>query len=286
MPNRNSLTYAAAIILVVVILAVAYLFFRLNTKREATFNILNNKNLSNSTFNRTQLMLLQSLKKSLNASSLHVTYFSSMVNNPIPTSNNLTLVVSENQTIDSYHLGNYNKTVYRNVVSYTNARTGKVLARNVSSTYYYETNVTITCFNQTSTDSNGNVNSNLQCSNGIAGQNYLESFPFTASNVSMLGILITEGNLTYGGTKNIANRECDNFLFSNVTQNNLLANYSVINLCIDSKYGIPLYVNETDVTNGMPNSTAFIATYFTTNVSMSDFSIPQSYLNSIPKSVI
>jgi hypothetical protein len=222
-----------------VIAALAYLVVRTNNERQVTPSF---HNLSNSTLNRTGLTLLQDLKKSLNVTSLHVTY-----------------LTGNNQTIDSYHLAGYNKTVY-----HTNTYT----------IYYYETNMTLACLNQSG--------SSVKCSKGTGGYNYLVKFPYTAKNISMFGILMVEGNLTSTGTQIIAGRKCDNFEFSNLTRGNLLSNYSVINLCLDSQYGIPLYVNETGVIGGALNSAVRLtATYFSTNVSKSDFAIPASYTKAL-----
>jgi hypothetical protein len=97
---------------------------------------------------------------------------------------------------------------------------------------------------------------------------------------------VFNNTVTYSGSKSIAGRNCDDFIISNATGANLQSNYSVFNLCIDTQYGVPLYFNETDVTNGVPGSFAFTATSVSTDVPSSEFVIPQQYINAIPHSII
>ncbi len=277
--NRSKLAYAAIAVVIVVILIMAYLLLNLNAKKVAVSNLSKNDNLSNSTFNRTQLMMLSDLKKSLNISALEVVY-SSNYTKSIPESQNLTLIVNSSSTTESYVLGSYRKTLYKNVLSYTNAKTGALISKNTTNIYYYDSNITLTCLNQSVTNSSGGIQSSLNCSRGINGQNYLAAFPFTASNISELGVFVVEGNLTYAGTRSIINRNCDDFIFSNLTQVNRPSSYSVVNLCLDMQDGVPLYANQTEILNGVPSSPATLtATYFSTNVSNSTFMIPNAYLN-------
>ena len=183
-------------------------------------------------------------------------------------------------------MGNYNKTVIQYHNSYANTQNGDVIAKNISSIYYYNTNTTITCFNDTTYSSGLVTNSSLQCGSGDQGLSDIEETPFTAVNVSSLSYLVFNNTVTYDGAETIAGRSCDDFIISNATASNLQFNYSVFNLCIDTQYGVPLYFNETDVIGGVPSSFVFTATAVSTNVPSSEFVIPQQYLNSIQQSII
>jgi hypothetical protein len=290
--GRNTLMYAAVAILIIAIVVMAYFLFNLNAKRQATNKILSNKNLSNSSFNRTQLILLQDLQKSLSTyknlnssqtKGIHVTYYVENGTHYIQQSNGINLTVNGSETIDAYQLGSFNKTIIRNTLIYSNSKTGKLVSKNISSIYYYSSNTTITCFNDTTIISN-HSNSSLQCTSGDAGLDYILKYPYMASNISQFGYLILEGNITYGGVKAILGRNCDSFEFSNVTHTTLLSNYSVTNLCLDSVYGIPIYARSIDIVNGTPISTYnYTATNFSTNVQGSSFIIPAAYLTNISK---
>lgn len=284
--KRSPWMYVAIIAVVIIVIAVAYYALSGSSGPSVTSKqILSNA--SNSTLNQTQALFISDLKKSESVNNLEVSYYSSNATQHIAESSSLTLSISSNQTINSYKLGDYNKTVITGIMAYTNSNNGNVIERNVSSMYYYNTNTTLTCFNDTTYSGGLLVNSSLQCGSGDQGLSYLEETPFTAVNVSSLSYLVFNNSLTYGGQKTIAGRACDDFIISNATSSNLESNYSVFNLCIDTQYGIPLYFNETDVVNGVPGSPfAFTATSVSANVSSSEFVIPQLYLNSIQKSII
>jgi hypothetical protein len=115
---------------------------------------------------------------------------------------------------------------------------------------------------------------------------FIEATPYTAVNVSSLSYLVFNSTVSYTGTKTIAGRGCDNFIISNATASNLQSNYSIFNICLDNQYGIPLYLNQTVVSGGIPSSFAVTATAVSANASSSEFVIPQQYLNAIPKSII
>jgi hypothetical protein len=243
-------------------------------------------NVSSANLNQTQARFVNDLKMSENVSNLAVSYYSSNATYQIKESNNLTVAVSNNQTIDSYKMGNYNKTVITQITAYTNAGNGQDISKNVNITYYYNTNQTVTCFNSTSYSAGIISNTSVACGDGDQGMSYLEETPFTAANVSGLSYLVFNSTVSYTGVKTIAGRSCDNFIISNATASNLQSNYTVFGLCIDTQYGVPLYFNETEVTGGIPSSFSLSATSLTTNVSSSEFVIPSSYLSTIQGSII
>jgi len=232
------------------------------------------------------MLFVNDLEKSENVTNLQVSYYSSNATQYITQSSNLTIAISNNMTINSYKLGNYNRTAIIGVVTYTNARNGDVMAKNVSGTYYYNTNTTITCFNDTTYSSGLVTNSSLQCGSGDQGMSFLEEVPYTAVNVSSLSYLVFNNTVTYAGTKLIIGRGCDDFIISNATSANLQSDYSVFNICIDNQYGILLYLNETDVIGGIPSSFAITATSVSTNVSSQELAIPQQYLSASQQSII
>jgi len=260
--SRGSLlTYAVIIAVAAAVMALAY-YSITGSGGQGLSSRQIFSDMSNSTLNQTQALFVNDLERSENLSSLMVSY------------------TTGNGTIDSYKMGDYNKTVISSTVEFGNLR-------NVNSTYYYDTNTTVTCFNDTAYSGAQMTNSSLQCFSGDQGLSYLEETPFTAANVSALSYhLVFNNTVTYEGTKSMAGRDCDYFVISNATGANLRSNYSVFDLCIDPQYGIPLYLNETYVSAGVPSSIAFIATAVSANVSGSEFVIPQQYLNALPKSII
>jgi hypothetical protein len=283
--RRGGMLKYIAIIVVVAVIVITYIGLSGPGGPTLTSKQIFN-NVSNSSLNQTQSLFINDLKKSENVSNLEVSYFSSNATRYITQSSNLTIAITSNQTIESYKMGNYNKTVSTSMVTYTNSKNGVVIAKNVSSLYYYNTNTTIICFNDTSYSSTLVTNSSLQCGSGDQGESFIEETPFTAVNVSSLAYLVFNTTVTYDGAKSIAGRNCDDFIISNATGSNLESNYSVFNLCIDTQYGVPLYFNETDITRGVPSSFTFTATSVSADVSSSEFVIPQQYLNAVPHSII
>ncbi len=283
--NRRLLKYVAIAVIVGVVLVLGYY-----TITGVSSHSLNSKqifsNVSSYDLNQTQSLFVNDLEKSENVSSLQVAYYSSNTTEQVPESGNVTIAITYNQTIDSYKSDTYNKTVITDTVAYTNSETGARIIKNVSSVYYYDTNTTVTCLNDTSYSALSVTNSSLQCGFGDQGWSYLEETPFTAANVSALSYLVFNNTITYKGVKSIAGRSCDGFIFSNATAANLQSNYTIYNLCIDTRYGIPLYFNATEVAGGVPNSFVFTATAVTTSVSASEFVIPPQYLSAIPNSII
>lgn len=283
--KRSPLMYIAAAVIAIVLIAIAYYVLSgsggQSLSSEQIFN-----NMSSANLNQTQMLFVNDLKKSENVTNLQVSYYSSNATQYMTQSSNLTIAISSNMTINSYKLGNYNKTAVIGIVAYTNARNADVIAKNVSGTYYYNTNTTITCFNDTAYSSGLVTNSSLQCGSGDQGMYFLEQAPYTAVNVSSLSYLIFNSTVTNVGTKLIIRRGCDDFIISNATSANLQSNYSVFNICIDNQYGIPLYFNETDVIGGIPSSFAITATSVSTNVTSQELAIPQSYLSASRQSII
>ncbi len=156
----------------------------------------------------------------------------------------------------------------------------------MSGTYYYNTNTTLTCFNDTTYSAGLVTNSSLQCGSGDQGMSFMEATPYTAVNVSSLSYLVFNSTVSDAGAKTIGGRGCEDFIISNATTANLQSNYSVFNICLDNQYGIPLYLNQTVVSGGIPSSFAVMATAVSANASSSEFVIPQQYLNAVPKSII
>lgn len=283
--KRSPLVYVVIIAMVILVIAIAYYALYGSGGHSLTSKqILSD--ISNSSLNKTQALFVNDLKKSENVSDLHVSYYSSNATEYVTQTNNLTIAISSNQTLDSYKLGSYNRSAITSIATYTNSKNGEVIAKNVSSLYYYNTNTTLICFNDTTYSSGLITNSSLKCANGDQGLSYIEETPFTAANVSVLGYLVFNATITYGGIKTIDGRSCDSFIISNATSANLQSNYSVFNLCLDTQYGIPLYFNQTDVVGGVPSSFVITATAFSLNASRSEFVILQQYLNAIRHSII
>ena len=282
--KTNPLIYVGVLVVIVIVGLIAYYALSgLGGQSVSSKDVFNN--VLNSSLNQTQTQFVKDLQKSENISSLAVVYYSSNVTQYVTQSANLTISITNNQTINSYKLGNYNKSVLSDVISYTNTQNGDVILKNVSQLYYYNTNTTVTCYNDTTYSSGLITNSSLQCANGDQGQSYLEETPFTAANVSLLSYLVFNNSVTYSGTKSFAGRSCDNFIISNGTSTNLQSNYSVFDICVDTQYGVPLYFNETDIIGGVPSSETFMATMVSSNVPSSEFVIPQAYLNSIQSGI-
>ncbi len=283
--RQNPLKYVAMMVVIGVVIALAYYAITgwgskgLSSKQ--TFSYVLNQSL-----NQTQALFVNDLKKSENVSNLYIAYYYSNSTEYIKQSSNITIEISSNQTINSYRLGEYNRTDIASVVAYTDKESNAMIAKNVSSVYYYGSNTTVTCFNDTDYSSSSITNSSLQCGTGDQGLSYLEQTPFTAANVSELSYLVFNNTVTYSGTRSIAGRSCDNFIISNETPSNLQENYTVYGFCIDKQYGIPLYFNATEVVGGAPSSFAFTATEVSANVSASELVVPQQYLKAIPHSII
>jgi len=294
--NHGSRTwiYIAIGIIAIVLIVIAYLALTAPGNQSlSSSQILDN--VSSSNLNQTQALFVNDLKNSENVGTLYIQYYSRNATRYITESSNLTVAISSNQTIDSYKLNNYNKTIYRNEIAYTNSANGEVMAENLSYLYYYSPdNITnssmagkqVTCINETAYSAGLVTNSSLQCGYGDQGNSYLEETPFTAVNVSSLSYLVFNNTVTYSGIRTIAGRSCDNFIITNATASNIQSNYSVFDFCVDRQYGVPLYYNQTYVTGGVPSSFSFTATLVSTNVTGADFAIPQSYLNTIQKSII
>jgi hypothetical protein len=283
--SRSPLIYVGIAVVVIIIIVIAYYALAgVGTSGPSAEQILNNA--SNSSLNQTQMLFINDLRKTEGVSNLQVSYYSSNATQYVKQSSNLTIAISNNQTVNSYKMGNYNKTVITSIMAYTDTNNGQSVEKNVSSVYYYNTNTTVTCFNDTTYSSVLVTNSTLECGTGDQGLSYIEETPFTAVNVSYLSYLTFNNTLTYSGSKTIAGRNCDNFIISNATASNLESNYSVFDLCLDTQYGIPLYFNETDVVAGAPSSFVFTATSVSANVSSSEFVIPPQYLSSIQQSII
>ncbi|MGD0728903.1 MAG: hypothetical protein ABR981_02400 [Candidatus Micrarchaeaceae archaeon] len=285
--QRSPWVYVAIAVVVILIIGIVYYVLAggLGSPKSPSSNqILNNA--TNSSLNQTQLLFISDLKKSENVSNMYVSYYSNNGTNYVKQSSNLTIAITDNQTIDSYKLGNYNKTVFTDILTYRDFQNGEQIAKNVSDIYYYNTNQTVTCFNDTTYSSVLVTNSSLQCGTGDQSLSYLEESPFTAVNVSSLSYLILNSSISYSGSKTIAGRDCDDFIISNATGSNIQSNYSVFNICIDRQYGIPLYFNQTNVVGGIPSSFTFTAAVVSTNVSSSEFVIPQAYLNAIQHPII
>ncbi len=277
-PGRSGISrYIGIIAIALVVIVIAYyLLTSLGGQSLTSKQIF--ENVSSSGLNQTQSLFVKDLARSENVSDLQVSYYSKAATQHVVQSSNLAVNITSNQTIRSYKLGSYNKTVMTSITAYADSKNGDVLEKNVSSIYYYNTNTTLICFNYTEYSMGQVTNSSLQCGSGDQGQNYIEETPFTAVNVSMLSYLVFNNTVTNNGARTIAGRGCDDFIISNATSSNLHSNYSVFNLCIDRQYGIPLYFNETDVTGGVPASFDFIATNVSTSVPSSEFIIPPQYL--------
>ena len=276
--KKNSrLVYGlSAVAILLVIIPAYYLLSGSVAKQTTSNNFLNN--LTNSSLNATQLNFMNDLKKGEAVVAVHVKY---ALNNMTLMSNgtNGSVIIRMTQSVDSYRLGSNNKSILLGAAAYLSPKTRKLLAQNLSEIYYYNTSVsTLTCINQT-VNYSGLINSSLQCGKGDSGLSYLNAFPFRIANVSALGTLVTDANVTQKAPRLIDGRSCDNFYFSNETKANHLNNYSISEVCLDSQYGTPLLINESDVVSGIAYpGTVLTAVNFSTAVSISEFAIPQDYL--------
>jgi hypothetical protein len=292
--KTSIMLYIAVIVAIFIIIALVYYGITyLGNKSSSKLtgqNIFNN--LTNQSLNQTQLRFVDDLKLSQSLGALHVIYYSSNATEYLPALNNVTLAINSNQTINSYTLGKQNASSITQVLAYTNTKTNQVVAKNVSEIAYYNTtNSTISCFNDSVYGEGpyglAKTNSSLQCYSGDGGASFLEGYPFRITNVSSIAALIYEGNMTYQGTKMVIGRSCDSFVISNETSANLLSNYSVDSMCIDTQYGVPLYFNETDVIGGKPYpALGLTATLISTNVPQSAFNIPVAYSDNVSSSLI
>jgi len=285
--GRNLFLYV--IIGLVVLVLVVVIYFAVtslsSTSAPTSGQVLNN--ITNSSgLNTNQSMFVNDLKKSESVSNLKVIYYSANATERVTWPGNTTVAINSNQTIDSYTYDGYNRTDYVSIVSYTDTKTNVVLQENVSAVEFYSTNKTISCFNDTSYASGLQTNNTLQCYNGDEGLDYLEQSPFSAANDSGLAYLVFNNTVSYRGTKSYAGRSCDDFLISNASYSNLQSNYTVYDICLDSQYGIPLYLNQTNVTNGMPTSFYFVATAVSADVNASQVAIPTAYSSIVQSSFI
>ncbi|MDE1860674.1 MAG: hypothetical protein KGH72_03050 [Candidatus Micrarchaeota archaeon] len=281
---RSPLIYVAILAAVLAVMALAYYEFSGASGTGLTSNqVLNN--VSGSNLNATQALFINDLRQSANITNMHVSYYFGNSINYITAPGNHTIAVTSNQTLDSYKFGSYNKSVFSSVVTYADSQNGSTIAKNISKVYYYNTNTMLTCFNYTSYLSNSVTNSSLSCSHGDNGFSYLEVTPYTIANVTPLALLVFNNSVSYSGVKDVFGRNCDYFAISNVTSANTRSNYSVIDICLDKQYGFPLFLNETLVSAGLPNSFSLTADLVSTNVSQSEFVVPQRYINATQQAI-
>lgn len=280
--RKHLIMYIAIAAVVIVAVAAVYIFIS-GSKTLNSNQIFSS--ISNASLNQTQKQFVDDLEKSGNITNIAVVYKVLNSTAYVTESNNLTLAINSNDTISSYKMGNYNKTVIASIVTDSNAKTGEIIAKNASYVYYYNTNTTLTCFNETIYSASVS-NSSLDCGSGDQGLDYIEEAPFTAANVSSLSYLALNNTVTYQGIRSIAGRNCDNFIISNETGSNLESNYTVFDMCVDRQYGILLYINETEVSNGLPSSFVMTAVSVSPYVNASEFVIPQRYLNAKSSSII
>lgn len=301
--RKGALKYLAALVIIIVIVAGIY-YAVSNMQKQTTEQIINklsnstlpNPNVSNSSQSgsgtpspamvATEHAFITDLGKSLNVSALHVSY-NVYVSPVLIQENNTTVSASTNQTIDSYQLGNYSNISFVRNISYRSPDTGALVARNISYLYNYVTNTnetnstantTVTCINQTNYV-NGIVNSSgIQCAYGYQGYDYIQLSPFTPLNVGNIAYVSQEGNISYMGLGTMSGRSCNDFVVTNESVNDT-SNYSVSNICLDAQYGIPVYYNETDFTNGTPIYHILTTRLISGNVSKSDFVIPNNYIS-------
>lgn len=287
--SNSLLLIGAIIVIVVIIIGIAYYAITKLSSGSSTPTSATLNSISNSSLNQTAALFLTDLKNSQYVSALHVTYFESNATiYSTPPGANYSIAITSNQTVQSYKLNDYNRTDVINLFAYTNTKDGDVLSENVSDIEYYNSNTTIICFNQTTYELGAKTNSSLQCESGDGGESFIEQFPFTADNITAFAFVIDNAtySLKYVGTETYIGRSCDDFIISNETTSNLLTNYSAFSMCLDHQYGVPLYFNATEVVGGIPNSTVYTATALSTNVTASDFVIPQAYLDNVSHSII
>lgn len=240
---------------------------------------LSNVTSTSSAQNISKQLFYSDLAKALNVTDLGVVYAANTTKQVVP-SVQKGIVVTSNQTISSYMMGrNYDKALFFSQVIYTGSKNNTVLGINTTRLYYYETpNNTVTCLNQSGYFGNAVINTSIRCLQGNGGILDLVSFPFTITNLTSFGY-IGLSNITAQGTKVIDGRTCNSFVSSSAGKN-LLANYSTAEFCLDTQYGIPIYYNETDVIDGAEYQGLYIVIKsMTTNLSQSDFTIPQTYLD-------
>lgn len=282
--NRGSqkgrmLIYLGIIILVAII-AVVYL---LSPTKNASF--LSIYNLSNPNLTQNQRLFLEDLQNVSNADSLSISYSAGRTIQLIPYSNNVIVVSASSDNFISYRLGSEIKSIFNSNFTQIDQSSNTLITKNDTSLYFYSTsNGTMACaiddkyMNSTS-------NFSIRCQRGDAGLSFLEQFPSVPTNSSSIIFYLTIGNTSYVGQKSFIGRSCDDFHITNETTSP--ANYTTAEICIDKQYGVPLYLNMSDVAGGSVTSgSTLVATSITTNVSASEFVIPAKFLNNVSSGTI
>lgn len=275
--NRKTLIYILVGVMLVLILAAAYFTLFSGPSTPPNQNIYSN--LSSANLTPGQHAFYVDLAKAANVSSIGVTYFAGNYTNATISPGGAPLVSTTQQIITAYRSGADNASELLTTVTYFDAASNSIVGTNSSDVYFYNTTQgTVTCINETT--SAGIIrNGNLTCTFGDGGLGYLRSFPFEITNVTALGYLGT-GSVTYSGPSTMIGRACDDFLVSNLISPSA-SNYSQVSLCMDEQYGIPLYFNETDYSNGVPSQgLLLVAQNISSNVPASAVSIPAAYESS------
>lgn len=277
----------AVLVVVLIAVIVIYLFFAgsgSSVPQQQNANIYSNATNSNLTSG--QMLFYKDLARVSNLSGMVVS-FSLQPEATFQTMpyGNATLDVVSQQNVTSYLLGQSVRTSYLNNVEYVGSANGSVISRNFTGIYYYSnSNNTVVCQNLT-TYVGGRANSSFGCLKGNGGLQGIVDFPFTLNNLTAVGYL-GQSNITYEGTRSVAGRSCQSFLSSGLGSN-LFGNYSIVSVCLDGQYGIPLYYNETDYSGGTAyQGPYFLAESVSTNVSPSELAIPGAYLNDSSSSMI
>ncbi len=187
--------------------------------------------------------------------------------------------VLQSETIYSYRFGGYSKAVMDTSLSYAQGQNTLVSYSNITS-YFNTPMLELTCVNQSVYHTAGASNATISCINGTSSEQ-ADSFPISINAVAGLEAITKTYSGSYLGTKNISGRTCDDYLFSNTTQ----AVTTTYNICLDTDYGMPLYMNETVAKNGTYSySTYMIMKRIYSNLNSSYFKIPAADAHNIGNS--
>ena len=182
--------------------------------------------------------------------------------------------VLQSETIYSYLFDGYSKEVMDVSLSYMQGHNTLDNYSNVTS-YFVTPALKLSCINQSVYRTAGTSNTTVSCVNGSSPEQ-AGSFPLSIKAAVNLASIATTYPGSYLGTKNISGRICNDYLFSNTTQ----AVTTTYNICLDSDYGIPDYMNETVFKDGVySHSTYMVLKRIYTSLNSSYFKIPVADAN-------
>ena len=182
--------------------------------------------------------------------------------------------VLQSETIYSYRLGGYSKSVMDTSLSYMQGQNTLDNYSNITS-YFNTPALKLRCVNQSVYRTSGASNATVSCVNGSTSEQ-AGSFPLSINAAVGLAAIANGYSGSYLGKRNISGRMCDDYLFSNTTY----AVTTTYNICLDRNYGIPVYMNETVFKDGVySHSTYMVLKRIYTSLNSSYFKIPVAGAN-------